>query len=108
MYGVGFDPGEVTGDDGGDGTGDSGLCFESSTGLLPPPAEVATWLAALIARDGATAVIKALLQSVAADRVMSITEQICAQQFGREPVLADVLGEVRTRRHAVPRGARGL
>ena len=41
--------------------------------------------------------IKALLQSVAGDRIMDITEQICAQQFGREPVLVDSLGEVRTR-----------
>ena len=80
------------------------MSFESSV-ALPPPDVVATWLAALVARDGATAVIKALLQSVAGDRIMDITEQICEQQFGREPVLADSLGEVRTRRLAVPHGA---
>ena len=108
MYGVGFDAGEGTGDDGNprssEGAGVGGLSFESSV-ALPPPDLVATWLAALIARDGATAVIKALLPYVAGDRIMDITEQICEQQFGREPVLADSLGEVRTRRLAVPRGA---
>ena len=108
MYGVGFDAGEGTGDDGNprssEGAGVGGLSFESSV-ALPPPDVVATWLAALVARDGATAVIKALLQSVAGDRIMDITEQICEQQFGREPVLADSLGEVRTRRLAVPHGA---
>jgi len=96
MYGVGFDAGEGTGDDGNprssEGAGVGGLSFESSV-ALPPPDVVATWLAALVARDGATAVIKALLPSVAGDRIMDITEQICEQQFGREPVLADSLGE---------------
>ena len=56
MYGVGFDAGEGAGDDCGPPSGEctdtGGLSFESNV-ALPPPDEVATWLAALIARDGA-------------------------------------------------------
>jgi len=96
MFGTGFDPGDG-GHDGTSGGADGQVAarfgFDGGALILPDIDQLPAHLAALVARHGATAIVRALLQSVSADRLMSITEQLCAQQFGVEPVLADELGE---------------
>lgn len=61
---------------------------------VPPPEHVADWLAVIVERDGAHAVVKALLKSVPAQRLMAIIEELCQKEFGDEPVFcSDVTGE---------------
>jgi len=96
MFGTGFDPGDG-GHDGTSGGADGQVAarfgFDGGALILPDIDQLPAHLAALVAKHGATAVVRALLQSVSGDRLMSITEQLCAQQFGVEPVIADEHGE---------------
>ena len=103
MYGAGFDPGNLEPAPGEAGLSVGAGGFSAAPDFLPAPDQRAAWLAALVARDGATAVVRDLLQSICADRLMCIVELLCKQQFGVEPVLDDALGEVNTPRLVLPR-----
>mmetsp|Transcript_17556 Transcript_17556/g.52511 ORF Transcript_17556/g.52511 Transcript_17556/m.52511 type:complete len:264 (-) Transcript_17556:64-855(-) len=59
----------------------------AAAAALPPPEQVADFLSALVQRDGAEAVMRALMQAVPGRRVMSIAVDLCARQFGTEPSL---------------------
>ena len=103
MFGQGFEPGQrdtFNDNFGGFTNGEAAAAPFGTVAVavapiiqLPPPEQREAWLAALVARDGATSVVTALLRSVPADSVMAITEQLCAQQFGKEPRFCDVSGE---------------
>ena len=94
MYGEGFDIGNLAPDQVGVGADGAREGVTAATGpsaalLLPPPEGVPAWLAALIERDGERAIIKAVLATIPGDRVMAITEELCSQRFGTEPILSD-------------------
>ena len=56
---------------------------------------MADFLSALVQRDGAEAVMRALMQAVPGRRVMSIAVDLCARQFGTEPSLISDGDQVR-------------
>ena len=76
MFGTGFDPGDGGCDGASGGTATDGQVaarFGVDGGALELPDidQLPAHLAALVARHGATAVVRALLQSVSGDRLMS-------------------------------------
>ena len=55
--------------------------------VLPPAAAVPKWTAALVARDGLEAMVAAILKSSPPDRVLAVTEALCNQRLGIEPMI---------------------
>jgi len=60
---------------------------EASALRLPPVGEEEVWLAALVEERGEVAVVRALLRVVPAQRVLSIVETLCKQEFGDECIV---------------------
>mmetsp|Transcript_1612 Transcript_1612/g.3813 ORF Transcript_1612/g.3813 Transcript_1612/m.3813 type:complete len:266 (-) Transcript_1612:104-901(-) len=60
--------------------------------VLPPPEQVEEFIAALVERDGLTAVMSALIQAVPSGRAFKMALHLCAREFGVEPTIASTSG----------------
>ena len=59
---------------------------------LPAPEKLTAWLRAIVSRDGLEALMRALMQAVPRENFMEVTERLCNEQWGDEPLVSHGLG----------------
>ena len=61
--------------------------------MLPPREDLGDWLGALVERDGLEVLLRALVQCVGRNRLMTAVEKECDVRWGIEPVITGVSGQ---------------